>query len=218
MAPRAKKQADGALCQALVSYGEYHAHPANQLIHLVCVPALLFTLLVALAYAPAPPLSLPLPLALSSYFSFWPLTVTLAYCAYYTCALDAFAGACWSALVGLPLCAGACHFFAALGPAAAWRWAAITHALSWALQIGPGHAYFERRRPALVDSFWQAIATAPLFVFVEVLFALGWNGALRERVGKGVAAGLKKEQQRRQEQQQETTRTTPTRRRAAARA
>jgi 2-hydroxy fatty acid dioxygenase len=203
------KHDDAALVSALVSYGEYHHHPVNQLIHLVCVPALLFTLLVALAYLPAPPLPLPLPsaaLAASSSF-FWPLVATLLYIAYYTLALDCFAGACWSLVIGAPLCLGACVFYEALGPARAWRWAAVVHAASWALQIGPGHALFERRRPALVDSFWQAIATAPLFVFVEAMFAAGWNAPLRAKVERGVKEALRREAERqgrrRQEQQQQ---------------
>lgn len=38
-----------------------------------------------------------------------------------------------------------------------------------------GHA-IEGKRPALVDNFSQAVFTAPLFLLVEGLTALGWKG------------------------------------------
>jgi 2-hydroxy fatty acid dioxygenase len=41
------------------------------------------------------------------------------------------------------------------------------------MQIHPGHAVFEGRKPALLDSFVQSLVVAPLFVFLELLFALG---------------------------------------------
>lgn len=229
-APPARKKQNDALCRALIAYGEYHAHPLNQLIHLVCVPAILWSLLVALFYAPLPlPPALrpaadalcaglaaarPLPFLSSLPADLCaglarplPLAVVLLYGAYYTLALDPFAGAAWTAAVGAPLWLGAARLWRLAGPAAAataataaattagssaWRWALGVHVLSWYAQIHPGHAVLERRRPALVDSFWQAIATAPLFVFLELLFALGWNKGLRARVGAGVEEALRR--------------------------
>lgn len=199
--PNSKKPAastDAKLCAALVAYGEYHHNPYNQLIHLVCVPALLFTLLVGLAYVP---LSLPAPFsaaaggAAADAAAWWrpplPLAAVAAYGLYYSLALNPFAGLCWTAVVGAPLWLAAVRLWS-LAPAAAWRWALATHAASWFLQIVPGHALLEGRRPALVDSFWQAVLTAPLFVFLEVMFFAGWNRPLRERVRSGVEAALRR--------------------------
>ena len=49
-----------------------------------------------------------------------------------------------------------------------------TFAAGWALQL-IGHA-IEGRKPALMDNFGQAVFTAPLFLLVELLLALGWKG------------------------------------------
>ena len=38
----------------LVFYASYHSHPMNQLVHIVCVPLLLFTVFVFAAYVPPP--------------------------------------------------------------------------------------------------------------------------------------------------------------------
>lgn len=46
----------------------------------------------------------------------------------------------------------------------------------WALQLA-GHA-IEGRKPALLDNFGQAVFTAPLFLLVELLLALGWKGPM----------------------------------------
>ena len=38
----------------LTFYASYHSHPMNQLVHIVCVPLLLFTVLIFAAYVPPP--------------------------------------------------------------------------------------------------------------------------------------------------------------------
>ena len=40
--------------------------------------------------------------------------------------------------------------------------AAAVQVAGWAVQLGPGHAFFERRKPALADSLVQARAPASL--------------------------------------------------------
>jgi hypothetical protein len=39
--------------------------------------------------------------------------------------------------------------------AQAWKWALVVHVLSWYMQIHPGHAILEGRKPALLDSLVQ---------------------------------------------------------------
>ena len=51
---------------------------------------------------------------------------------------------------------------------------------------------FEGRKPALVDSFWQALLTAPFFVWFEVLFALGYAPATRAELQKRVDVEIAK--------------------------
>jgi uncharacterized membrane protein YGL010W len=40
----------------------------------------------------------------------------------------------------------------------AWAWAVVLHVISWAMQVHLGHTVFEKRRPALLDSFFQVRA------------------------------------------------------------
>eukprot|EP00976_Prorocentrum_cordatum_P041083 833984-Prorocentrum_minimum.AAC.1 len=68
-----------------------------------------------------------------------------------------------------------------------WQLAVALHVLSWYMQIHPGHAVFERRKPALMDSLVQAFAMAPLFVHMEVLFWMGYRPALQARIAQEVA-------------------------------
>ncbi len=52
--------------------------------------------------------------------------------------------------------------------------------LAWIAQFA-GHYVFEHRAPALLDNIFQAFLLAPLFVFMEFLFALGYRPALYKR-------------------------------------
>lgn len=47
------------------------------------------------------------------------------------------------------------------------------HVVSWILQF-VGHGKYEGRKPALLDNLVQALFLAPLFVWYEVLFKLGF--------------------------------------------
>lgn len=57
----------------------------------------------------------------------------------------------------------------------------IIQIVSWAAQFF-GHFFFERRAPALLDNIFQAFLLAPLFIFMELLFVLGYRPALLKRV------------------------------------
>ena len=61
------------------------------------------------------------------------------------------------------------------------------HLFSWLGQFA-AHAWFEKKRPALMDSLLQAFLIAPMFVFIDVLDVMGGDGY----AGVGVArAGSK---------------------------
>jgi uncharacterized membrane protein YGL010W len=47
----------------------------------------------------------------------------------------------------------------ALQVAQAWQWALLVHVFSWYMQIHPGHAILEGRKPALLDSLVQVRGT-----------------------------------------------------------
>ena len=62
-------------------------------------------------------------------------------------------------------------------------------------KVHAGHYVFEKRKPALVDSFLEAMLAAPLFVWLEVIFALGFKQDMRTHV-EGEAAKLIKQYNR----------------------
>lgn len=63
--------------------------------------------------------------------------------------------------------------------------------VSWIAQF-VGHGKFEGRAPALLDNLVQALVLAPFFVWMEVLFKLGYRPELRERVEKSVGVEVEK--------------------------
>lgn len=65
------------------------------------------------------------------------------------------------------------------------------HIVSWLLQF-VGHGAFEGRAPALLDNLVQAIFLAPLFVWLEFLFKLGYRPELQARVEKAVEKEIAK--------------------------
>jgi uncharacterized membrane protein YGL010W len=62
---------------------------------------------------------------------------------------------------------------------------------SWIAQF-VGHGKFEGRAPAVLDNLVQALVLAPFFVWMEVLFKLGYRPELRERVEKSVEIEVEK--------------------------
>ena len=153
-----------------------------QLIHFGFVPIILFSVAVWLAYTPALVVTLPVPcshphdVALNGAF----FLILVPYSLFYVL-LDPLAGASWSVCVGLPVWLGA-NALCQAHPSNAWLWAVYAHVFSWFVQIVPGHGYFERRKPSLMDSFVQSLVLAPLFVWFELLFALGYRPELRAEV------------------------------------
>lgn len=76
-------------------------------------------------------------------------------------------------------------------PQTTFRIALLVHLLSWIAQF-IGHGVYERRAPALLDNLIQAIFLAPMFVWLELLFKLGYRQELRTRVEKKVQLELQK--------------------------
>jgi len=170
-------------------YGAYHNNFYNQVIHVIFVPIIIATILVFLNYAPPLHQTLPhstqlqLPAPLDRYVELNNgLYVVLVYLLFYL-KLEPFAGATWFLTHGL----GAYFVATWLHHSNQWPLAVGLHLLAWYMQIHPGHAILERRKPALMDSLIQAFAMAPLFVHMEVLFWLGYRPNLRARIDQEVA-------------------------------
>ncbi|KAI0478714.1 DUF962 domain-containing protein [Xylariaceae sp. FL0804] len=171
----------------LTFYGAYHDQPANVVIHMVCVPLILFTGFTMAANSGT---LIPLP-------DF--LTVP-----YLDLNLGTLAAMTWGGLYVLlepvagTILALICLGATALGNAALSqdftltnKVALITHILCWLLQF-LGHGIFEGRAPALLDNLVQAIFLAPLFVWLELLFKFGYRRELQARVRKATAVELEK--------------------------
>ncbi|KAL5229745.1 hypothetical protein ABZP36_028521 [Zizania latifolia] len=173
-------------------YAAYHSNPVNVLVHAVCVWPILFTALLALRFAPPLPLLrfycplcrqyLPIPLG---------LPVVCALGLFYAL-MDKRAGtaaaalcvACWAAGNFLASAAGLWSL------EDAWRPLLAAQVVLWSAQF-LGHALFEKRRPALLDSPVQALLTAPFFIFLEALhkvFGYEPTPGFHKRVQARVAA------------------------------
>jgi uncharacterized membrane protein YGL010W len=190
------------LLDQLAFYGSYHRDPVNKAIHAVCVPGIAWSVMVWLAsygalvdgaHLARGLAAVPLvPNAVASCAVPSPALAVMALYALYYVALDAIAGTAWFVCVGVPTWLSATAFGATVGEPAASRWALGAHVACWALQIYPGHVAFERRRPAVLDSLFQSLVLAPLFVWMEIMFACGYRPGLqadlKRRVAKRVEA------------------------------
>lgn len=67
----------------------------------------------------------------------------------------------------------------------------VVQVVSWIAQF-IGHGAFEKRAPALLDNLIQAVFLAPMFVWLELLFKLGYRPELQARVEKAVQAEIAK--------------------------
>ena len=76
------------------------------------------------------------------------------------------------------------HLTSTYGLAANY-WALGLHVTSWVAQF-VGHGIFEGRAPALLDNLVQAFFLAPFFVWMEILFRLGYRPELKQRLDKAV--------------------------------
>jgi 2-hydroxy fatty acid dioxygenase len=106
------------------------------------------------------------------------LFVCSAYCVLYVL-LEPVAGTALAALL-LAGTAWANHLTSTYGMTANY-YAFAAHIGSWIAQF-VGHGKFEGRKPALLDNLFQAFFLAPLFVWLEVFFMLGYRPDLQQRI------------------------------------
>ncbi|OAX83083.1 hypothetical protein ACJ72_02554 [Emergomyces africanus] len=76
------------------------------------------------------------------------------------------------------------HLTATYGSTATY-WGLCIQAVAWIAQF-VGHGVFEGRAPALLDNLVQAFFLAPFFVWLEVLFSLGYRPQLKARIDQAV--------------------------------
>jgi uncharacterized membrane protein YGL010W len=162
-----------ALERQMSFYIRYHRDPRNKLTHFVGVPLIIFSLFIPMSWLGIDAAGVHITLAHAF------LAAVLVY--YFT--LDAGLALALAVVSGALLYAA--QWIAGLGYAQGWTAFAAAFALGWALQL-LGH-WFEGKRPALVDNFWQ-IFVAPVFLMVELFATLGFKRDLLRRAEE-LAAG-----------------------------
>lgn len=168
-------------------YGAYHDNPVNIAIHVTCVPIILLTA-IALGTNTGPLLPLPEWATIPHLGPNLGTIACLTYSALYIL-LEPVAGTALSVL--LLLGTAASDYLVGEYGMTANKWAIGAHVFSWIAQF-VGHGKFEGRAPALLDNLFQAIFLAPLFVWLETLFALGYRPELQARVDKMVQQDIAK--------------------------
>ena len=169
-------------------------NPKNQLIHFIFVPVILFTIVLWLSYTPPVPNPIHSSSCLAPYLVLNGGFFLVAVYSVYYIILDTIAGLSWAACVGFPIWVGA-EYLQQTHPGNAWLWAIYAHVFAWFMQIVPGHMYFEMRRPSLMDSFVQSLLLAPLFVWFELLFVLGYRKDLAAEISRAATADVLEETQ-----------------------
>ncbi|ORX94907.1 DUF962-domain-containing protein [Basidiobolus meristosporus CBS 931.73] len=172
-----------------IFYGQHHANRVNIVSHVVGIPLLLwsaFTLTVKLGPLfhvniwSSQPIPVHLPwLAVLGYISFYFLLEPVAAIFYSPVLLC-------TAYYSLRFSNALPNYF---------QWALIIHLTCWGLQLFT-HRFFEKQPLNFRDNLIHVLLFSPFFVFLEILFALGYRPALQQRmqvaVGKAVYAEQKK--------------------------
>ncbi|KAF7554664.1 hypothetical protein G7046_g6753 [Stylonectria norvegica] len=193
----------------LSQYGAYHHNSVNIAIHIVCVPLILVSgFCMVCSSAPllsnsatasypdrsiqatytgtlinTPPwLTVPyLDLNLGTIAAFLYASLYLLLEPFAGFILAAFCMASVALANYLRVQSSESTFVAALG----------LHVFCWIMQF-IGHGVFEGRAPALLDNLVQALFLAPMFVWLELLFSLGYRPELQARVEKRVQIEIAK--------------------------
>jgi uncharacterized membrane protein YGL010W len=155
--------------QQMSFYAAYHQDARNKATHFAGVPAIVFSLLIALGWLRLDAGGISLSAA---------LVVTVILVLYYL-ALDVPLGLAMGVVLGLFLWLAEPLARAPL--ATGLTWFLVLFVGGWILQLW-GHV-FEGRKPALVDNLFQ-IFMAPIFLAAEAFFALGYKPELHAAVQK----------------------------------
>lgn len=171
------------LSQELAFYGAYHSNFVNQLIHIVFVPMLLWSAFILVGLT-SRQLSFATWVAYALFFIFLePFVGSLAALFYLVLWFTA------DRLFVVPTMKQGPKGVATMSKSYAFGVAIAAQVLGWGMQVAVGHAIFERRKPALLDSLFQAFSLAPLFVVYEVVWLLvpGFRPELKSSVDQQVA-------------------------------
>jgi len=160
-------------------YASYHNHPVNVAIHLVCIWQILWSFIALLQYTPAIVSTPSFVTSLSPILTHVSINgaffFSLIYIVCYPI-MDPAAGSLGALLVvALYVATGILvQTTTTIAGFSLLKVLGLFNASMWIAQF-LGHGIFEGRAPALLDSWDQALITAPLFVLLEVLFFFGYR-------------------------------------------
>eukprot|EP00349_Pseudokeronopsis_sp_Brazil_P011109 CAMPEP_0202972498 /NCGR_PEP_ID=MMETSP1396-20130829/37200_1 /ASSEMBLY_ACC=CAM_ASM_000872 /TAXON_ID= /ORGANISM="Pseudokeronopsis sp., Strain Brazil" /LENGTH=168 /DNA_ID=CAMNT_0049702983 /DNA_START=74 /DNA_END=580 /DNA_ORIENTATION=- len=150
-------------------YGAYHSESTNQWIHITCVPMIFATSIELLnRFAP-----------------FIVLQLLLAFYIVSFIVMETTAGVLYAPLL-------LSYFY--IGTKVLPEYPMLSLSLwifSWIAQF-VGHGVFEKRAPALLKNLPQSLHAAVFFVWLEILFKLGYKPELQKKLEAAVAQERKK--------------------------
>ena len=164
--------------KSFVFYGAYHNELRNKIVHIIFVP-IIFTTILQFCSG----------IRLGS--SSWSLTDAAAlFYAVSFLKMDAVAGLAYAPVIYLM------HQLAT-GPLQNHTQVCIAlNVFGWIMQF-VAHALFEQRSPALLDNPTQAVHASVFFVWIEILFMLGYKPALAKSLQLQVDAEIRRLDQQR---------------------
>ncbi|EIN10393.1 DUF962-domain-containing protein [Punctularia strigosozonata HHB-11173 SS5] len=173
----------------LTFYGAYHSNHTNVLIHMCCVPVLLWTFQAMITRIPTPSWMPRGYTPINDYMAVemnWTTTFTVLYLLYYYI-LEPTAALIYTPQLVLSWLTATS--FAHRNDIDNLTIAGIINGVCWIAQF-IGHGKFEHRAPALLDNIVGALVLAPFFVHLELLFSLGWrkdfHKELNNEIGKEI--------------------------------
>ncbi|BGP23507.1 DUF962 domain protein [Rhodotorula toruloides] len=190
------------LQQQFVFYASYHTNLTNVLIHVACVPTILFTALILTHGIPGASKSLAtLQVDLLGHHFDLDLTFPFLWAAgnaAYFVLLEPVAGLLYAPV--LLTMGHLSNVFYSTHHDEAMKLASYAFVGSWIAQF-VGHGKFEGRAPALLDSLLQSLVLAVFFVWLEVLFFLGYRPALYKELQRKTGVAVAEYRQQRAQQQ-----------------
>jgi len=182
------------ITQQLTFYGSYHANKTNILIHMLCLPILIWSFQVMGCQVPVPSFIPPVHHVFNEYLVFnlnIASIISGLYFLYYI-ALEPVAALLYAPQFGLSLLAATAFSYRS----DAMSKSVMLNVVAWIAQF-LGHAFAEKRAPALLDNIAGAFVLAPFFAHLETLFSMGYRPELYKRIQNGVGmeiARFKKEE------------------------
>jgi uncharacterized membrane protein YGL010W len=138
-------------------YGAFHSEVRNQIVHVIFVPVIFAT-----------------SLTFGSFLSLGPVSLADIAAVFYAVSfikMEPLAGLLYAPVIA------AMHYAGTKVLVNNVSLALTLHILGWVSQIF-AHVFFEKNRPAFLTSVPQSLHAAVFFVWLEVLFALGYKPSL----------------------------------------